>query len=247
MLASIFATILTLLGPAPAPALTSTAVPGCYRPAAGELILQQGQFSARAYGGEVRYSVFAVATKSRRHAKSLGVSQTDLLIWTPGCTLAYRQTFGGAPLLRFEEARLGTGELLHVIALYPGGSGSRLQHLLLAMDVLTDPQPLAPISLAHSNMGGFFVGDLGAGRGPGIALWDAEWSDGGHYSPHPATLIMYRWRGGHFIGPERLRTRGHVPAEPDAAPAALGLPFRDSTRDDLFYSAEALAAAPSVP
>jgi hypothetical protein len=39
----------------------------------------------------------------------------------------------------------------------------------------------------------------------------------------------------------------NLAAEPDAAPRALGLSFRDSSRPDAFISHEALISAPSIP
>ena len=81
----------------------------------------------------------------------------------------------------------------------------------------------------------FETGRLGGGRGDGIAMWHADWGSGeSHYAPHFADMVLYRWDGNGFAGPERLRTAARVAAEPDAAPVALGLPFRDSTRPEVF-------------
>ena len=192
--------------------------------------------------------VAAIATKSRERAGTFGVSRNDLYVWDEDCQPLYRQAFASAAAIRFETARLGGADMLHVIAFYPGGSGSGYFHQLLAFSPGGDElMPLAPAMLVHGNMGGFHAGKLDSERGDGIAIWDAEWTDGSHYSPHPATMTIYRWVDGGFVGPERLETKEKVPAKPDAAPKALGFAFVDNTREDLFYSIDALIAAPSGP
>jgi hypothetical protein len=232
----------------PAPPPPSEAGPlGCYRHARGEVPLQHGRIDITLPGDSEPYQVSAVAVKSRRHAGMFGVSQTELRVWRSDCIPVLRRTFPQASLLRFEEARLGDQPLLHVVARYPGGSGELFRHHLIVLDPLSDPQELAPRDLAHTNMGGFFVGDLGEGRGPGIAIWDAEWNEGAHYDPHPARMFIYRWSDRGFHGPERLDTAEPVAAEPDAAPLALGLRFRDSSRPEAFISEETLISAPTIP
>jgi hypothetical protein len=232
--------------PAP-PAPSETGPLGCYRHARGEVPLQHGRIVIMLPGDSEPYQISAIATKSRRHAGMFGVSQTELRVWRSDCIPVLRRTFPQASLLRFEETRLGDQPLLHVVARYPGGSGELFRHHLIILDPLTDSQELAPRDLAHTNMGGFFVGDLGEGRGPGIALWDAEWNEGAHYDPHPARMFIYRWNDHGFVGPEQLDTAGPVAAEPDAAPRAFGLGFRDSSGPDAFISIEALISAPSIP
>lgn len=232
----------------PAPPVSSETGPlGCYRHVRGEVALQHGRVVIRSPGESETYQVSAVATKSRRFAGMFGVSQTELRVWRSDCVPVLRRSFAQASLLRFEEARLGDQPLLHIVARYPGGSGERFRHHLLVLDPSSDPQELAPGDLSHSNMGGFFVGDLGDGRGPGVATWDAQWNEGAHYDPHPARMILYRWNDRGFAGPERLDTAGPVAPEPDAAPIALRLSFRDSSRPDAFVSPEALISAPSIP
>jgi hypothetical protein len=230
--------------------LLAVAAPeSCYRPQSGEVLLQRAAIDVPAAedgAPAIRYEVAAVAIKDPRHAGMFGVSETALFVWeAQECAPAHRQTFPDAPLLRFEQVSLGGQRLLNVVTNAPGGSDGRYRHILLSIDP-PGLEALAPVSLVHGRMGGFFAGELGGGRGPGIALWNAEWTDGAHHAPHVAEMLLYRWQAGGFAGPERLRTAGPVPAEPDAAPRALGLPFRDSSEGGGgFYSVTALIAAPS--
>ena len=212
------------------------AAPDCHRPAADEVLLQEGRVTLGGGQDTADLSVAAVAVKSAEFADALGVSESELRVYDDECRIAYRQVFADAARVRFETARLGGETILHGVAFYPGGSGHGYRHVLLRLSGWgAELEPLAPLPLAHGNRDGFFVGDLGGGRGDGIALWDAEWGEGeSHYEPHFADMILYRWQDGGFVGPERLRTPGKVEAEPNAAPAALGLPFRDATRQELF-------------
>lgn len=230
------------------PAAAAGAPTPCRPARAGEVLLQRGQFATaeEEFSPAEVFAVVAIATKERGTTGRLGVSRSDLYVWDRRCALVFRQTFPSAPLLRFEVTRLAADPILHIIAAYPGGSDVGYRHLLVRADPPFDAQVLAPMNLFHNSMGGFFVGDLGPGRGPGIALWNARWDSGAHYDPHPATMTLYRWRDGRFAGPEHLATRGPVPAEPDGAPEALGLPFRDSTREERFYPEDLIAEAPAA-
>jgi hypothetical protein len=109
-----------------------------------------------------------------------------------------------------------------------GGSGNGFRHILLAASDNSLRRIDQP-DFAHSNMGGFYVGDLGGGRGQGVVVWDAEWKAGAHYDPHPYRFTFYRWNGKSFTAPEVLITKDSYTATPDAAPKALGFTFRDQT------------------
>jgi hypothetical protein len=112
-----------------------------------------------------------------------------------------------------------------------GGSGNGFRHILLAASDNSLRRIDQP-DFAHSNMGGFYVGDLGGGRGQGVVVWDAEWKAGAHYDPHPYRFTFYRWNGKSFAAPEVLVTKEAYPATPDAAPTGLGFPFRDQTNQE---------------
>lgn len=230
---------------AAAAAASQTPPPACLKPGPTDVVLQNGRVTFAGDEGPETLLAAAVAAKEPEFAGAFGVSGTEILVWREDCRPVYRQSFSDASVLRFEPASLGGETFLHVVAFYPGGSGHLYRHQLLRFDTLRgELRPLAPLALGHTNMGGFFVGDLGPGRGPGIALWDADWQlDEGHYEPHRVNMTLYRWSDNRFAGPELLVTPGKVEAEPDAGPAALGLPIRDMSGHDLFYPEEKLIGA----
>lgn len=217
-------------------ALAAPPAPACVVPAPDEDVLQHGEVTLGAGEDAVPLVVAAVAVRSEARGETLGVAETELRVWDRECGPVHRQMYGNAAMLRFETARLGGETMLHAVAFYPGGSGHSYRHDLLQLGGWGgELVGVAPMPMVHSNMGGYFVGDLGGARGDGIAMWGADWGSGeSHYAPHFADMILYRWDGTGFAGPERLRTAEKVAAEPDAAPEALGLPFRDSTRPEVF-------------
>lgn len=217
-------------------AVAAAQAPACVAAASDEDVLQHGEVTLGAGEDAVPLIVAAVAVRSATRGETFGVAETELRVWDADCGPVHRQMFGNAAMLRFETARLGGEAMLHAVAFYPGGSGHSYRHDLLRLGGWGgELVPLAPMPLIHSNMGGFFAGDLGGTRGDGIAMWSADWASGeSHYEPHFADMVLYRWDGRGFAGPERLRTAGKVEAVPDAAPEALGLPFRDATRPEVF-------------
>ena len=92
---------------------------------------------------------------------------------------------------------------------------------------------LAPMRFGHSNMGGFFAGDLGQHRGWGIVQWDAIWDDDWHYAPHRYQVTRYRWNGHALVGPTVMTTRRKFEPDPNAVAKALGWPV-DRTSPDKF-------------
>ena len=79
--------------------------------------------------------------------------------------------------------------------------------------------------------GGVFVGDLGNGIGPGVAVWNMAWrSDEVHADPHRYTLRRWRWIGNGFAAMPVRTTRDRY-GEPAAALGELGVDYRDMTQD----------------
>ena len=202
---------------------------GCYRPVDGAIIAQEGT----AFGA--KNGISYVSTVTRPPAPQT-LPRASLVIYDGQCRLLHQESFDEAAGILLEPVALGSTELLQATVKFPGGSGASFLHLLFNRQKWDGVvAALAPTALEHTNMGGFHVGELGGGRGPGIAIWDAQWDDGAHYDPHPYGLTLYRWDGKAFVGPEVLKTPGKLnPNLPDAVPAAFGLPFKNDTQPERF-------------
>jgi hypothetical protein len=115
--------------------------------------------------------------------------------------------------------------LVLAVAVRPGGSDHGFESTLVgetngALRVLT-PRPLV-----NSIQGGVFVGELGKGYGPGMAVWTFVWGDDeAHYDEHVYTVQLYRFdrRSGLLRRAASLRSRRKHRAAADAL-AELGLP-----------------------
>jgi hypothetical protein len=148
-----------------------------------------------------------------------GIAATRLVVVSPRCELLFEQEFEGTNEIKLTTVTLGKTPLLIASALSPGGSGCGIAHVVLTYD--GTPEPLAPGSLGHSNMGAVFVGDLGHGKGPGLVLFDALWEGGSHYEPHPYQVWTYSWKDQRFIGPTFVKTKPMTP-DPTQVAKALG-------------------------
>jgi hypothetical protein len=190
--------------------------PLCAREDAGHVVLWRG------HPGGVEAVVRAAIAKGL----PAGPKTVAVGFFGPGCrTLDDITMQGDSALVRPIE--LDKVEFLLVTADDHGGSGSTLTHALLEVT----PAGLKRIDLPdfqHSNMGGLFLGNLGNGSGFGAVVWDAEWTAGAHYDPHPYTFRYYVWENGRFAFLRKTSTtRSYDPSDPDAAPCALRLSFRD--------------------
>ena len=163
---------------------------------------------------------------------------TRVIVFGGRCQVNFERRFGWMTQARFSEGMLDRQPFLFVTTFGPGGSACHYDHLILAyggrMDADDGVLPLAPMPLAHDNMDGLFVGNLGRGRGYGLVTWSALWNGDGHYSPHPYEIVTYRWRDGRFVGPTLRRTARKYTPVPDSAAARLNLGFRDLTQQERF-------------
>jgi hypothetical protein len=126
---------------------------------------------------------------------------------------------------------------LLVTAADHGGSGSMLTHVLLEVTSAGLKRIGLP-DVRHSNMGGFFVGDLGKGIGAGAVVWEADWTAGRHYDPHPYTFVYYRWVNSKFTLLRKMTTvRSYESSNPDAVIKGLGLGFGDLSLEQAMPSA----------
>ncbi|MEJ2817957.1 hypothetical protein [Caulobacter sp. CCG-8] len=205
-----------------AAALTvSTPTASCLPVDPADLVVERQVLKRGTAGPLEAYSV------SRRGEGPLGYESSRVVIYAADCRILYEQVFDGALETHFTPIKLGDQSLVMSTTMSPGGSSIGFEHVLLGYDH-DGVFALAPRRLTHSNMDGFHVGDLGRGRGLGLALWTAIWGDEAHYDPHRYRVRIYRWRGDHFSGPETWTTRKRYDPDPLAVAKALGLPVDQS-------------------
>lgn len=210
-----------------------TAAPaGCYRPAANEIVVQR--LTLR--GHQSNYEAVSV---SRRLSGGRDALAGRMIVYGRHCVQLFERRFGDAWEVRFQTARLGAESVLLATAVRPGASESGYVQLVLGYGrSLCD---LSPIPLDNGDTGGLYVGDLGSGRGPGLARWDGIWGQSeAHYSPHHFEVTLYRWRGGRLVRNAHYVTRNRLDSDPDRAARALGFRFRDMTRRPRFALTNAI-------
>ena len=113
------------------------------------------------------------------------------------------------PRLRFKIVRIRgfSGPLIIGIAMDPGVSDSAWEAVVIGV-INGHLEQLTYEYLQTSNEGGFFVGNLGEGVGPGAAQWDFVWGeDEGHPPPHQFEVRLYRWNGWRFEWYKVFRTK----------------------------------------
>jgi hypothetical protein len=122
--------------------------------------------------------------------------------------------------------------LVFAVAVRPGGSDHTFETTLVGeaggrLKVLT-PEPLLT-----SIQGGVFVGDLGGGRGRGVAVWVFLWEDEAHYAAHRYEVKLYTYdaRRASFRRAAVLRSKGKHRQGADAL-EELGLPRYTNLLDD---------------
>ncbi len=163
----------------------------------------------------------------------LFVDRVSVALVAPVCRVAFQRSYDGDSA-RVRAVTLQSRAIVDVVTEGHGGSGNGFDHHLL----LNGKDRVAPIEtpdFSHTNMGGFYLGDLGQGRGEGAVVWDAIWSaeDQTHYSPHRYSFTFYRWNGGGFEKLEEVRTSTKFDPDPDAAAKGAGYGFRDQTGQDV--------------
>lgn len=163
----------------------------------------------------------------------LGFAASRVVIYGPGCRVVFKHRFPDTIQTRFSESRLGDLPVLILTTFEPGGSGCGYGHTILGYDG-SRVRVLNRMQLGHSNMDGFYVGDLGGRRGPGLAFWIAIWGDGSHYDPHPYRVTIYQWRHGQFSSPSVRITNQRYDPSPDEVVKRLGFTFRDQTGQERF-------------
>ena len=140
------------------------------------------------------------------------------------------------PFLRFRILRIeGLPQpLIFAVTVTPGGSGHGFYAMLIGevggrLKVLTE-EPLGT-----SNQGGIYVGDLGAGRGFGAAVWETTWDYDSecHYCPHRYEVALYPFdsRRKRFVKGRVLKSQRQYGGHGDGALGELRLRYTDLLQD----------------
>lgn len=125
------------------------------------------------------------------------------------------------------------GPLVVVVAVKPGGTDHGFETSVVG-EVGGRLKVLTPAPLGNSIQGGVFVGDLGGGRGHGLAAWNFIWEEEAHYGAHryEVRLLAFDARRGAFRRGGPLRTKAKHASASDAL-AELGLPRYANLLDEL--------------
>lgn len=138
------------------------------------------------------------------------------------------------PFVRFAVVNTEgmTGPVVVAVAVKPGGTDHGFETSVIG-EVGGRLKLLTTAPLTNSIQGGVFVGDLGAGRGPGLAAWNYVWGDDeAHYAAHryDVTLLRFDARRGVFRRVSRQRTKSKHEDGREAL-AELGLPRYENLLD----------------
>jgi hypothetical protein len=149
----------------------------------------------------------------------------------PDATATY-----GNPFLRFRVLRVeGLPQpLVLAVAVTPGVSGHGFSASLIG-EVGGRLKVLNKKPLETDNQSGIHVGDLGGGRGMGVAVWTYIWDTGceGHYSAHQYRVERYPFdaRRGRFVGGRTVRSKGKYGGHGEGALKELRLRYTDLLQD----------------
>ena len=176
-----------------------------------------------------------ISEKTGRRLLSLSVGASD--------ARAYRiESYATPmnPLVRFKvlETEGLPGPLVFAVAVKPGGTDHGFETNVIA-EAGGRLKLLNASPLTNNIQGGVFVGDLGGGRGPGVAVWNFLWGDEAHYGAHRYEVRLHPFdaRTASFRRGRQLRTRGKHANGRDAL-AELGLPRYANLLDEMPSIAE---------
>lgn len=169
-----------------------------------------------------------VVRKLAPSANEISIDGVDIAIFRGATARCGKSVFHdaveGARTARVDVLRLPWFHGVDVIRAFRGdASPYNYNHQILSEigGKLIDVTPAERIG--HTGLGGFYIGPLGHGRGNGLAVWDASWSDGDIGEPFPFIAILYRWTGSGFTPIDRLESDRKYMSQ-SAAEAFVGLP-----------------------
>ncbi len=203
----------------------------CVPEDSGHVVLSRGEVSWPGRGVPLRVVVRGdLDGRNPEVVRAVTVTFLDDELERRDCRVLLEVAVPGMDSARARPGLLGAQPVIHLITERHGGSGDHFAHRLFAVDAAGFRAIPSP-PLEQSNMDGFFVGELGGGRGPGAALWSADRET--HYALPRDTVPYYRWRDGRLEPAGRVDSRRWIAPDPDTAARAMGLPFRDQTGPDL--------------
>lgn len=178
--------------------------------------------AVEARGRRPRLEFLREATGRRLQVFTLGTSapETYRPLDEPGVSLI-------DPFVRFMPLNVEglPAPLVLAVAVRPGGSDHTFETTVVGAGG-AGFRVLTPEPLQTSIQGGVFVGDLGGGRGPGVAVWGFIWGDDeAHYDEHRYQVKLYPFdaRRGLFRRTASLRSKRKHGSAGDAL-EELGLP-----------------------
>jgi hypothetical protein len=193
----------------------------CFVPASGEKLVEK--LSLNTPAGQLS----AVSIMKSDHAAPWGYS-ARIMIYGADCQVIYERDFPKSMEVRFDRSKFEALPVLVATAVAPGVSESGYEHVILTYGAKV--HPLLAAAPMTGDTGGFYIGDLGRGRGPGLAVWQAVWADDeGHYGAHRFEFIIYSWRAGRFDPPQRFTTSQKLKMDVDGAARSQGFSFHDLT------------------
>jgi len=197
------------------------------------------------YAGVIRQMIGKFEGTSANNHRMYYVGGVDVNIFR----VNYDEYPCGKPFLAYEITNANTARIdtfhfpwltgIDIASESLGGSGDGFAHEIFGLidGKLIDVTPTG--GLNHTNMGGFYIGPLGKGLGVGIAVWDADWTDGAHYDPHPYVVQYYTWNGTKFVPTRKIASKESYDPS-GSTPAFIEVPAgRDfNSRGDSFPFAE---------
>lgn len=123
--------------------------------------------------------------------------------------------------------------VIHLAMVQPGGSDHGFWSALFG-EINGKIKLLTPVTTRFSIEGGIHIGELGKGKGTGIAVWNSIWGDGeSHYGEHIYEVDFYNFNRklGKFVKTGQIKTKQKQEGSVKAL-ESLGLGFyKDAFRD----------------
>jgi hypothetical protein len=194
-------------------------------------VMQQGSVEFRG-AGKIRMEVVDAVRSSRIVFRSAKTGKTINPLTRSG-RVASRSEFAGrmgqALAFKVESDGVTSDPLVLVSTVFRGADHCAFSVRLVGesegrLRLLTD-RPFET-----DDMGGLYVGDLGGGRGRGVAVWDFVWGkDEAHFDAHRYEVKIFKYLPGarRFVKEAVLRSKQRYASWEDAA-RELQLPYANA-------------------
>jgi len=166
-------------------------------------VVESETFASGPWAGS---TVFAAEAKTRLPKLVIADAACHLASFTFGASERDSYEFRSAIRFRALGANPLGVPILLASAVAAGGSNSLFQTMLLVKRD-TGWSDLLPKPAETLIAGGIGIGDLGAKRGLGVAVWQDLPGPGANVDPHPFRATLYRWQGNSLAAPQVIRTK----------------------------------------